>query len=344
MRVLITGHRGYFGSVLTGVLRRSRFEVAGMDIDLYRDCDFGRVREEVPSFDIDIRDVEFTDLLPFDAVVHLISLPESASDYVDDGQWREINIEATARLARCCRKASVSRFVLASSCGVYEGSNGCVVNEQTPVDPLSLHANAKLECERELLSSADAAFTPVVLRHATIYGVSPRLRLDTMVNEAVASATATQAVTLRGDARAWRPLVHVEDLARMYAAVLTAPDETVHAQVFNAVAPDQNYRIVDVADIVTELVPSVRRLPAELETADTGYRADATKWLRTFPRFCFRWRLEQGVCQLRDAMIGAGLTPGDLRSDRFRRGLRLQRVLSGRRPRHTARTRQALTA
>ncbi len=336
MRVLVTGHRGYIGSVMVTVLRHARFEVVGLDCDLYEGCDFGRVRETVPSYSLDLRDVEFTDLLSFDAVVHLASMPDRASPELDSVPVHEINEEATVRLAECCKKASVSRFLFASSCNVYSRDDTKPFDEQGAVNPTAPDAASKLRCERELTRLADHTFNPVLLRNAEVYGVSPRMRTDLTVNELVASAVTAGHAILRSDGRAWRPVVHVEDLARAYAAVLTAADEAVHREVFNIVGhqadetgSDENYRMIDIADMVAELVPHCTRSSRRVVCDEPSYRAVGSRFRRAFPRFSFRWTLPIGIRQLHSAMVSAGMTPGELRSDRYNRAQRV-RTLIGR--------------
>lgn len=330
MRVLVTGHRGYVGSVMVGVLRHARFDVVGLDCDFYQGCDFGRVHESVPSFDIDLRDVEFTDLLSFDAVVHLAALPEDRSSELDPTTIREINEEVTIRLAECCKQASVSRFLFSSSCDVYGRSGGDLLDEHAPVIPAMLYAAAKYRCECALASLADHTFTPIILRHAGAYGVSPRMRIDLIVNDFVASAVANGRIVVGSGGRTWRPLIHVEDIARAYAAVLLAPDDLVHNQVFNLVADESasgGRRVIDIADMVTELVSDCTRSIRQDAFDEPSYRVDGSKFQLAFPKFSFRWTLPLGIRQLRNAMLSAGLTPGDWRSDRYRRVLRLKALM-----------------
>jgi len=337
MRVLVTGHRGYIGSVVTAVLRHARYEVVGLDCDLYRGCDFGRVREDVPSFDLDLRDVEFTDLLSFDAVVHLAAVPHEAWSDLDRTAVEEVNETATVRLAECCKKASVSRFVFASSCSVYGRDGAPPLDERSPADPRTPEGISKLRCERVVARLADHTFSPVFLRQAHVYGVSPRLRTDLMVNEFVASAVASGRVVVRCDARAWHPVVHLEDLARAYAAVLAAPPEAVDGQVFNIakvagtdddeIGPAGTYRVIDIADTVTERVPHCTRTVRPVVRNDASCRIDSSKLERALPRFSFRWTLPLGIRQLANAMEGSGLTPADVRSDRYRRALRLHTLI-----------------
>jgi len=327
MRVLVTGHRGYIGSVLVSVLQHARHEVVGLDCDWYGECDFGRVRDSIPSFEMDVRDVEFTDLLSFDAVIHLAALPEDSASQLDGALNEEINFEATVRLAECCKQANVSRFLFASTCAVYGNSGGEPRDEASPATPITSNSLAKLRCEQELLRLADQQFTPVLLRNATVYGVSPRLRLDTLVNELVGSAVARGRVDVPTEGRAWRPLMHVEDVARAYAAVLSAADELVAGQVFNVAITEENHRVIDVADCVTELVPDCTRSVRQGIPDQQSYCADGSKLRQALPHLKWRWTLPQGIRQLRAAMLGAGLTVGDWRCDRYRRVMRLSTML-----------------
>ncbi len=327
MRVLVTGHRGYIGSVLMSVLQHARHEVVGLDCDWYRDCDFGRMRDSIPSFEMDVRDVEFTDLLSFDAVIHLADLPQDATVQLDPALNEEINFEATLRLAECCKQASVSRFLFASTCAVYGSGEGKPQSESNSPAPTTPYALAKLRCEQALLRLADEHFEPVLLRNATVYGVSPRLRLDTVVNDFVGSAVAVGRVVMRTEGRAWRSLMHVEDVARVYATVLTAAGEVVGGQVFNVAKTGENYRVIDIADCVTEFVPDCTRSIRTGIPDQRSYCVDGSKLQRALPHLTWRWTLPQGIRQLRSAMLGAGLTAGEWRSDRYRRVICLRTMM-----------------
>ncbi len=301
MRVLVTGHRGYIGSVLVGVLRHARMEVVGLDCDYFAGCDFGRMRESVPAFEMDVRDVEFTDLLSFDAVVHLATLPDNGSCGNDSAAIGEINDWATIRLADCCRKAGITHFIHISSA------------HQTT-------------CVQELLRSANQRFCPMVLRTGEVYGMSPRLRLDRVVNDMAAAAVTVEHVRVPGDGSAFRSLVHVEDLARAVAAVLTAPGEFSDGAAFDVLAPNETYRLIEIADVVVEVVGSATRSVGRYATDETSFRADGAWFARNFPSFSFRWNLRKGVQQLVFALRSGGLTQVDWRSDRFRRSGHLARI------------------
>lgn len=327
MRVLVTGHLGYVGAVLSRVLRNSRFEVIGLDSGWFSDCTFGRVRDDLPAFDSDIRDVDFTELLSVDAVVHLAGLSDDPCADLSPDLTGQINLHATVRLAELCRQAQVSRFVFASTCSVYGRAGGELLNERSRTSPLTAYARTKLAAEQALLAMSDAAFSPVVLRLGTCYGMSPSLRLDLLVNQLTAAGVTGGVAELRSDGRAWRPLVHVEDVARAIAAVLVAPEDAVHASTFNVVPPDENYRVIDVADEVVEAIPGCRRGICPETHDHRSYRADGRKLLGALPGFAYRWRIAQGVQQMVEAYRSAGLTSADLRSDRFHRLPRLRAAI-----------------
>jgi len=319
LRVLITGHRGYLGSVLAGFLQRAHYDVVGVDCDWYRGCDFGRVRESVPSFDTDLRDLEFTDLLSFDAVIHLAAVPEDFRVQLGADLSHEINVEATVKLAECCKQAQVGRFLFASSCAVYGAPGSRLLDEGGLPAPISDYARGKLECEKEVARLVDGNFCPVFLRLATAFGVSPRLRLDTVVNEFTASVLTRGRIEARTAGQAWRPLLHVEDIARAFASLLAAPTEAVCGQVINVASTNANYRVIDVADAICQILPDAsyamnRELP-DLRS----YRVSGEKLAGICPKLKFRWTLEKGIRQLLDAFENAGLTPGELRSNRYRR-------------------------
>lgn len=327
MRVLVTGHRGYIGSVLTSVLRHSRFDVFGLDVGWFNDCEYGRVREETPSFDLDLREIEYTDLLSFDAVVHLAGLSDDAAAMISPQVSRAINVEGTIRLAECCKQANVERFVFASSCSVYGAGASSELTEDGPVNPLSEYAASKLEAEREILRLADSSFSPTIFRAGTVFGISPSLRVDLAINDFVASAMTTGRVQLNSSGQAMRPFVHVEDIARVYAIALSSPVSMVSGEMFNAVAPEGNRRMIDVADLVAECIPgAVRGRPTSIVDR-RSYRVSNEKFNHAFPTFRFHWSLRNGIKQLAESFKAAGMSAAEWRCDRFRRAARLQGLI-----------------
>lgn len=329
MRVLMTGHDGYIGAVLAPFLRHEGHDVVGLDTRYYRDCGFGDDATRIPVIERDLRDVRRDDLTGFDAVVHLAALSNDPVGDLNPACTYDINHHASMRLARLAKEAGVPRFLFSSSCSVYGASSpDDVLDEHAPFAPITPYAESKVAVEHDLVEMADDTFSPTFLRNATCYGVSPRLRGDVVVNNLVGWAVATGKVVLKSDGSPWRPLVHVEDVCRAFAAILVAPRESVHSQAFNVGREGENYRIRTVAELVQRAVPGSELSFAEGAGADPRcYRVDFSKISRAVPGFRPTWTVERGINQLRDAYRTIGLTRDDLEGPRYSRVKALLRLL-----------------
>jgi nucleoside-diphosphate-sugar epimerase len=328
MKILLTGHHGYIGSVTAPVLRAAGHVVVGLDTLFYEGCDLGPDANGVPLLRLDVRDVEARHLGGFDAVVHLAALSNDPLGELSPALTSAINFEATVGLARAAREAGVGRFVFASSCSMYGAGSADAVTEEAPLRPLSAYAESKVRSEEALASLADSSFSPVFMRNATAYGVSPRMRVDLVLNNLVAWAYTTGAVKIMSDGTPWRPLVHIEDIARTTAAILAAPREFVHAEAFNVGADSENYQVRDLAEIVRDTVGG-----CEVEYAGTGdpdprsYRVDFSRLRRTFPNLELRWTARRGAEEILAAYRSIGLTLADFEGHRFVRLKHLKLLL-----------------
>jgi nucleoside-diphosphate-sugar epimerase len=334
MRVLVTGHEGYVGTVMVPMLIEAGHDVVGLDSDLYERCTFGDGdgMQDIPELKKDIRDVEASDLAGFEAVIHLAGLSNDPLGDLNPELTYEINHAASVRLARLAKGVGVTRFIFSSSCSNYGAAGEGWVNEGSAFNPVTPYGISKVRVEQDVAKLADGDFSPTFPRSATAYGVSPRLRFDLVLNNLVAWAYTTGRVYLKSDGMAWRPIVHVEDMSRAFVAILHAPREVVHNEAFNVGRTEENYRIRELAEIVAETVPGSRIEYAEGAGADTRcYRVECDKLAQRLPEFKPQWDARRGAQELYEAYQRVGLSVEEFEGPRYKRVAHIRELLgSGR--------------
>ncbi|MET9900684.1 SDR family oxidoreductase [Streptomyces sp. NPDC006446] len=320
MRVLLTGHQGYLGTVMAPVLAAAGHEVVGLDAGLFADCVLGPQPADPPGQRVDLRDVTAEHVAGVDAVIHLAALSNDPLGSLAPDLTYDINHHASVRLARLARDAGVRRFLYASTCSVYGAAGGDdLVAEEAPLRPVTPYAESKVRVEDDLHALADGDFSPVFMRNATAFGYSPRLRADIVLNNLVGHALLSGEVLVLSDGTPWRPLVHAADIARAFTAALTAPREAVHDRAFNIGSEINNVTVAEIAEQVAEAVSGSKVVITGENGADPrSYRVDFSRFRAAVPGFECAWTVKQGALELADAYREHGLTREDF-EQRFTR-------------------------
>ncbi|MCB0107441.1 MAG: SDR family oxidoreductase [Caldilineaceae bacterium] len=320
MRLLVTGHQGYIGVVLTPMLLAAGHEVVGLDSDLYRRCTFGGPLTKVPSLRKDLRDVQQEDVEGFDAIIHLAALSNDPLGNLNPDLTYAINHRASVRLAELAKAAGVERFLFSSSCSTYGAAGDTILTEEAEFNPVTPYGHSKVLVERDVSQLADDDFSPTFLRNATAYGVSARHRFDIVLNNLVAWAYTTGKVYLKSDGSPWRPIVHIEDISRAFLAVLEAPRSIVHNEALNVGIDSENYRIRELAEIVKATVPNcVVEFAPDAEPDKRSYQVNFGKIKRLLPHFEPQWNAKRGAEELLKAYRATGLRLEDFEGPRYKR-------------------------
>ncbi|MCB1184609.1 SDR family oxidoreductase [bacterium] len=330
MKVLVTGHRGYIGTVLVPLLLDHDHEVHGLDTDLFRACTFDGEIADIPETIGDVREADIDLVRGYDAIIHLAGLSNDPLGDYNPSLTEDINHQGSLRLAKLAKEAGVGRFLFASSCSNYGGGGQDFLDENARFNPVTPYGVSKVEVERDVAPLASDDFSPTFLRASTAYGMSPRIRFDLVVNNLTAWAFTTGEVHLKSDGTPWRPLVHVEDIGRAYVALLEADRELVHNKAFNVGTTSENYQIREVAEIVHDVVPNCEIGFAEGAEPDKRcYRVDCNLLSRTIHGFKPQWTVRRGVEQLYEAYKRVGITLEDFEGPRFKRIGHVKQLLDG---------------
>jgi len=300
-KIIVTGHNGFIGTLLVNLLLKRGYKVTGIDTNYFdKDCIFYPYKPRISEIFRDIRKVTEKDIDGAYAICHLAALSNDPMGELNPDFTYEINHRASVRLAELAKKTGVEKFVYSSSCSLYGIAGGdTALSENAGLQPVTAYAKSKVYSERDIMPLKDDSFSVTFLRNSTAYGSSPRLRLDLVVNNLVGWAVTTGEIKIMSDGSPWRPVIHAEDIARAFIAVIESDKSVVNGQAFNTGVNSENYQIRDIANLVKEIVPGCRVVITGEHGSDSrSYRVSFDKIARMLPDFRPEWNLLQGIEQL----------------------------------------------
>lgn len=310
--ILVTGGAGYIGSVLTPKLVKKGYSVKVFDSLIYGKDGISNLIEQkkIQLIEGDIRDKSLLEnsLKGVDCVVHLAAIVgEPLCKKIPDAA-RQINELSTSSLIQACKKQKVKRIIYASTCSNY-GSSTELADESTPLKSLSLYSETKVKSESMILESKNKEFHPCVLRFATAFGLSPRMRFDLLLQELIRDAIIDKKITVFGP-NYWRPLAHVNDISNACIKAIESSDELISGEVFNVGGNEENYTKIQIAELIKKQIPSTTIEIQELKQDPRNYRVSFEK-IRNKLGFCVSKTLLDGIIEILEKINNGDLDPSE---------------------------------
>lgn len=338
MKILVTGALGYIGSLLTGYLEEHGFDCAGYDTGFFQDC---TLYEPVKTETIikDVRLFEESDLEGIDVLVHLAGISNDPFGNMEPAKIYDPTREYSLHIAKLCKKMGV-KFIFASSCSVYGIGQKELLNEESKTYPQTAYSLNKLQIEQDLAEISDNTFSPIALRMATVFGMSPRMRFDIVINMLVGMALTTNQIILNSDGTSWRPHVHIDDVCEAFRCCIEQDFQAGQLVVFNVGRNDNNMRVIDVARLIQGCLADCklkfldqthdldendlirdRKIQDGVDTRT--YQVSFKKIVNTLSGYQCRHTVEKGIRRLLAELHEIGLNENGFKSKKY---YRLQQI------------------
>lgn len=300
INVLVTGSNGYLGSVLCKVLKLNKnINIIECDNFLYDEKLYHEKKEN------DFRRIDFSKLCKIDIVIHLagISTNYDPPEKIYSELAMEINHKATIRFAIKAKKAGVNKFIFASSASVYGESREEYVNEYSKPKPLTSYGISKLKAEIDLIKLKGNGFSPIILRMVTLFGLSDRMRFDVLINNLIITSLFNNKIILQSDGKAMRPQAHLNDVSKIYEAIVLDQSKNIDGEIINIGRSDYNISVIEFAEKLSKIMG--RKIEkGESQTADMrSYIVDFSKQEVLFPKIKFNNGLKDAYNEIHDFFL-----------------------------------------
>jgi nucleoside-diphosphate-sugar epimerase len=336
MKILLTGNQGYIGCVMEEMLLNRDHEVVGLDAGFFQGKTLIPLPEAVKKnrqtnqIIKDIRTIEREDLKgkQFDAIIHLAALSNDPLGDLNPELTDNINFQASVQLAKVAKALGVPRYLYSSSCSMYGAADVTQALDETALfNPQTPYAVSKVKSEEALATLANEHFSPVFMRNTTVYGISPRMRFDIVLNNLSAWAFTTGEVVMLSDGTPWRPLVHVRDLCKSFILALEAPKEKVHNRAFNVGITDENFTIKQIAEKVVAGIPgSTLKIMNKNPSDNRSYKVSFER-IKNELGFRPTWNVDKGVKELFETFEQINLSKEDFEDEYFTTLKRMKALL-----------------
>lgn len=307
--VAITGGSGYIGSILAELLLDSGYKVRILDRFFFGDSI--EDRDNLEKVRVDSRQIGLEHLENVFALFDLAAISNDPAGELDKVKTLDINYRARRRLQELASEAGVKRYILASSCSVYGFQEG-ILNEDSPVNPLTTYAEANIKAENSALqlleSGTDMSIT--LFRQATMYGLSPRMRFDLAINGMTLGMWQNGSIPLLRDGTQWRPMIHIRDTSKAFIAAIEADVSKVNGQRFNVGSNEQNYQILQCAELVAAGLNKPFKYEWYGAPDHRSYQVDFSK-IKNVLGFSPDWTADKGAAEIAEALESGKVLPDE---------------------------------
>ena len=318
-KILITGAQGYIGTRLIQKLNK-KYKIIATDNGYFKTCTIGNYKDPIKVYKMDIRHFKKKIIEGIDTVIHLGALSNDPSSEINHNITKEINFKSTVKLAKLAKNCGVKKFIFSSSCIMYGTNYDAKVNEDSDLRPRTVYAKSKVWAEKALSKLADKNFSPIFVRNGTIYGFSPRMRFDTVLNNFFIQYYSTGKIDILSRGEQYRPVIHLDDVIKALDVFINAPKSKIHNKAFNTGSNKNNLKIIELAKIVKKTFPKTKlNILNEKNHDNRSYITSFNKISQAFPNIKFSNNYSKKLIEMNKIFLKYKVSKNIIKSDKFTR-------------------------